>query len=191
MNRIVREYKFPSGQVLQIVQGDVTEEQVDAIVNAANSHLQHGGGVASAISHRGGPQIQAESNTWVHQHGPVRHEKPAYTSGGRLPCRYVIHAVGPIWGEGNEDAKLAAAVSGSLQLADQFSLTSIAFPAISTGIFGFPKERAGRVILEAIHTHYVDNPTSGIKLVRLTLIDQPTIQAFQQAWEAKTPVDQN
>jgi O-acetyl-ADP-ribose deacetylase (regulator of RNase III) len=185
MSKLVREHTFPSGQILQLVQGDLTEEKVDAIVNAANAHLQHGGGVAGAISRRGGPQIQAESNAWVSQHGPVSHENPAYTSAGKLPCRYVIHAVGPVWGEGNEDAKLAAAVNGSLQLADQLALASIAFPAISTGIFGFPKERAAWVILEAIHSYYKENLVSGVTLVHLTLIDQLTIQAFVKVWEAK------
>jgi O-acetyl-ADP-ribose deacetylase (regulator of RNase III) len=189
MNQIVRECMVPSGQIFQIVQGDLTEEQVDAIVNAANAHLQHGGGVAGVISRRGGSQIQAESNSWVLQHGPVTHEQPAYTSAGKLPCRYVIHAGGPVWGEGSEDAKLASAVNGSLRLADQLGLASIAFPAISTGIFGFPKERAAGVILDAIHAYYAGYPASGITLARLTLIDQPTIQAFTRIWDAKTSTD--
>ena len=90
-------YTYPSGQRLEIVQGDITGETVDAIVNAANSHLQHGAGVAGAILRRGGYQIQQESLEWVRQHGPVTHAEPAYTSAGKLPCRYVIHAVGPVW----------------------------------------------------------------------------------------------
>jgi O-acetyl-ADP-ribose deacetylase (regulator of RNase III) len=189
MSQIFREHKFPTGQILQIAQGDLTKEQTDAIVNAANAHLQHGGGVAGAIARAGGPQIQAESNAWVRQHGPVAHDHPAYTSAGNLPCQTVIHAVGPIWGEGNEDVKLAAAVKGSLELADKLRLASIAFPAISTGIYGFPKERGAVVILTAIHDYYTSNPTSGVKLARLTLIDQPTLQAFLQAWEARYPTN--
>src|SRR5512146_11618 len=110
MNTIIRTISYPSGQRLELVSGDLTEEQVDAIVNAANSHLAHGGGVAGAIVRRGGPSIQAESDAWVHKHGPVTHAEPAYTGAGRLPCRYVIHAVGPIWGAGDEDGKLADAV---------------------------------------------------------------------------------
>ena len=150
MNEIVREGNLPGGRTLQIVRGDLTEEQVDAIVNAANAQLQHGGGVAGAISRRGGPQIQEESNTWVRRFGPVPHARPAHTHAGKLPCRYVIHAVGPVWGSGDEDAKLAAAVQGSLQVAGQLGLISIAMPAISTGIFGFPVERAARVMLQAV-----------------------------------------
>ena len=85
---------FPSGAEFQIVQGDITQEAVDAIVNAANSHLQHGGGVAGVIVRQGGQAIQQESDAWVRAHGPVSHTEPAYTSAGRLPCKYVIHAVG-------------------------------------------------------------------------------------------------
>jgi len=181
MNRIVQSRVFPSGQMLQIVQGDLTTEEVDAIVNAANAGLQHGGGVAGAIARRGGPQIQAESNAWVRQHGPVEHAHPAVTSAGDLPCRYVIHAVGPVWGEGNENAKLAAAVTGSLETAQRLGLASLALPAISTGIYGFPKEQAAQVIVGAIAGYLTQNPASGIQLVRLTLFDQPSVDAFVQA----------
>ncbi|RME88198.1 MAG: macro domain-containing protein [Anaerolineae bacterium] len=183
MSTPIKEHRFPSGQVLQIVQGDITREEVDAIVNAANAYLQHGGGVAAAIARRGGPIIQRESNAWVREHGPVSHEAPAYTGGGNLPCRYVIHAVGPVWGEGDEDAKLAAAIRGSLALAERLGLESIAFPAISTGIFGFPKGRAARVIFEAVRAYFAAHPDSPLHLVRLTLYDRPTVEAFLKAWD--------
>jgi putative ATPase len=183
MNSTSQEFIFPSGQTMRIVQGDITAEAVDAIVNAANARLAHGGGVASAIARRGGPQIQAESNAWVSRHGPVSHEQPAYTHAGNLPCRYIIHAVGPVWGEGDEHAKLAAAVNGSLRLAERLGLVSIAFPAISTGIFGFPKEQAAKVILAAIDDFFTRNPASNLKEVRLTLFDQPTMEAFLKVWE--------
>ena len=98
MNTVLKEHVFPTGQTIQIVQGDITTEQVDAIVNAANEHLQHGGGVAWAISKKGGPEIQQESDAWIRQHGIVSHSRPAWTSGGLLPAKYVIHAVGPMWG---------------------------------------------------------------------------------------------
>jgi putative ATPase len=178
MNTLLNEHLFPSGQRLQIVQGDLTQEEVDVIVNAANAQLKHGGGVAGAISRRGGPQIQAESDEWVRQHGPVTHAEPAYTGAGSLPCRTVIHAVGPVWGEGDEDRKLTEAVTGSLHLADRLGLTSIALPAISTGIFGFPKERAAEIILSAIRDYFIQNPGSGLQQVRLTLFDRETVEAF-------------
>jgi O-acetyl-ADP-ribose deacetylase (regulator of RNase III) len=183
VNTTLHRHTFPSGQRLEIVSGDITQEQVDAIVNAANEYLRHGGGVAGVISRRGGPQIQAESDEWVRVHGPVSHAEPAYTGAGRLPCRYVIHAVGPVWGSGDEDAKLTAAVQGSLRLADRLTLASIALPAISTGIFGFPKERAAQVILDAIRSYFAANPASGLKQVRVILYDGPTLDAFQRKFE--------
>jgi len=182
MSQILREKTLPGGQKFQLAQGDLTTETVDAIVNAANSELQHGGGVAWAISRRGGKIIQRESEAWVRQHGPVSHAEPAYTRGGEMPCQYVIHAVGPVWGEGNEDHKLAAAVSGSLRRADELKLASIAFPAISTGIFGFPKDRAAKIIFAEIEKYFLENNQSVLQLVRLTLFDQPTLDAFLGEW---------
>lgn len=183
MNEIEAFHVLPEGQHLEIVWGDLTEEHVDAIVNAANSHLMHGGGVAAAVLRRGGPVIEEESLAWVKQHGPVSHAEPAYTSAGNLPCRYVIHAVGPVWGSGDEDAKLAQAIEGSLRLAETLALQSIAFPALSTGIFSFPRERAARVILSAIRRYFSNHPQSGLKVVRLTLIDKPTLVVFVREFE--------
>jgi len=184
MNSVLRQKTFPSGQEFQIVQGDITQEQVGAIVNAANSRLQHGGGVAGVIARRGGHLIQAESNAWVREHGLVSHAEPAYTGAGRLPCKYVIHAVGPIWEEGDEaaklaaDAKLAAAVNGSLKRADELGLGSVSLPAISTGIFGFPKDRAAKIIYETITEYFRAQPGSGLLQVRLTLFDKTTVDVF-------------
>lgn len=184
---LVKEWRLSSGQYLQLAQGDLTTEPVDAIVNAANRYLQHGGGLAGAIVRRGGEIIQTESDAWVREHGLVSHAEPAYTRAGRLPCQYVIHAVGPVWGEGDEDAKLAAAVIGSLHLAERLKLSSLALPAISTGIFGFPKERAARIILSSIEGFFIEHPASGLKLVRVTLYDQPTLEAFRKAWDERFP----
>ena len=180
MNDLLKEIHLPLGQTIQLVRGDITAETTNAIVNAANAYLQHGGGVAGAIVRRGGPGIQQESEAWVRAHGLVSHATPAWTSGGSLPCRIVIHAVGPIWGDGDEEAKLAAAISGALRLADELGLASIAFPAISTGIFGFPKERAARVIFAAIR-EYSGKP-SGLHLIRVVLSEPETIMAFEKAW---------
>lgn len=182
MNTILAEKFTSSGQSLQIGQGDITLEKVDAIVNAANEHLQHGGGVAWAIVRRGGDVIQDESDAWIAKHGLVSHSHPAWTLGGALPAKYVIHAVGPVWGDGDEDAKLAAAVTGSLRVADELKLTSIAFPAISTGIFGFPKERAARIMLNSIKA-YLEKGTSKLKTIRLVLLDDATIEAFLHIWK--------
>jgi O-acetyl-ADP-ribose deacetylase (regulator of RNase III) len=183
MNTVLVERVLPTAQTIQIVQGDLAAETTDAIVNAANEHLQHGAGVAGAIVHRGGQKIQHESDAWIRLHGPVSHARPAWTSGGLLPARYVIHAVGPVWGSGMEDSKLSSAIHGALQVADELKLASISFPAVSTGIYGFPKERAARLIFSAIQSYFLRNE-SGIKLVRVVLFDEPTTRAFVAAWAA-------
>ena len=183
MNSILREKTLPNGQVFKIIQGDITTEVVDAIVNAANKRLEHGAGVAWAISRAGGPRIQIESAEWVEQYGLVSHEEPAYTSAGKLACKYVIHAVGPVYGDGEEDAQLDAAVRGSLWRANQLNVTSIAMPAISTGIYNFPKERAAKVIIHAIEAYFAENPASTVKLMHLILFDQHTVEAFLAEWD--------
>ena len=184
MNTVLVEQILPTSQTIQIVQGDITVEEVDAIVNAANEHLQHGGGVAWAISKKGGSTIQKESEAWIHEHGRVLHSAPAWTSGGLLPAKYVVHAVGPVWGDGDEDNKLESAVKGSLRVADDLKCSSIALPAISTGIYGFPKDRAAGIIFSAIEKYFVEN-SSGLKIVKLVLFDQPTLDVFINSWHNK------
>ena len=185
MNTVLIERVLQTGQTIQIVQGDITIENVDAVVNAANEHLQHGGGVAWAISKKGGPKIQKESDEWIRQHGLVPHSHPAWTSGGLLPAKYVIHAVGPVWGDGDEDAKLADAVTGSLRVADELKCFSIALPAISTGIFGFPKDRAAEIIFSTIDKYFFENSLSAVKTVKLVLFDQPSVDVFIKTWQDK------
>jgi O-acetyl-ADP-ribose deacetylase (regulator of RNase III) len=187
MTTIVAEHNLTSGQIVRLVHGDLTEEKVDAIVNAANAQLAHGGGVAGAIVRVGGQEIQIESDAWVRDHGPVSHEQPALTTAGRLPCRYVIHAVGPVWGEGDEDAKLHSAVTGALALADQKTLTCLALPAISTGIFGFPKDRGARVILDAIVDYFAEKPDTSLNEIRITLIDEPSVVIFTDEFSHRWP----
>jgi O-acetyl-ADP-ribose deacetylase (regulator of RNase III) len=178
MTSLIASHELVPGHVLKLIHGDLTQVKVDAIVNAANSQLVHGGGVAAAILRQGGPEIQAESDAWVREHGPVSHDQPAITGAGHLPCRYVIHAVGPIWGDGDEDSKLHHAVYGSLSLAEEYSLKSIALPAISTGIFGFPKERAAGVILEAIADYFEDCTQSTLQEVQVVLFDPTSVEVF-------------
>jgi putative ATPase len=185
MNIILVERALQTGQTVQIVQGDITIEEVDAIVNAANEQLQHGGGVAWAIASKGGSAIRRESNDWIREHGPVSHAQPAWTSGGILPAKYVIHAVGPVWGEGDEDDKLTQAVTGSLRVADELKCSSIAMPAISTGIFGFPKDRAAGIIFSGIEDYFAEgNSSSSLKIAKLVLYDQPTVDVFVKTWYA-------
>ena len=130
-------------RTLELLEGDITEMSTDAIVNAANAQLLLGGGVAGAIRRKGGPQIQAECN----KIGGTFVGGAVITTGGALKARHVIHAVGPRVGEGNEDEKLRNATLNSLKVADENNLKSIAFPAISTGIFGFPIARCAEIML--------------------------------------------
>jgi putative ATPase len=170
-----------TGQTIQVCHGDLTQEHVDAIVNAANSRLAHGGGVAGAILRRGGKIIQQESDDWVRQHGPVPTGKVAVTTGGSLPCRYVIHAVGPVWrgGKQDEDDLLRQACWKSLESASQLGLASIALPAISSGIFGFPKERCALILIQAALDFCQQYPHSPLREIRFTNIDLPTVNVFK------------
>lgn len=128
---------------IKLVQGDITELSTDAIVNAANAQLILGGGVAGAIRRKGGPKIQDECNNI----GGTFTGGAVITTGGELKAKYVIHAVGPRMGEGNEDEKLKNATLNSLKLMDEHSLKTIAFPAISTGIFGYPIDRCAKIMI--------------------------------------------
>jgi O-acetyl-ADP-ribose deacetylase (regulator of RNase III) len=131
-------------RILEVLDGDITEMETDAIVNAANAQLVLGGGVAGAIRKKGGPAIQEECN----KIGGTYVGRAAITTGGNLKAKYVIHAVGPRMGKGNEDEKLKNATFNSLKMADDNNLKSIAFPAISTGIFGFPIDRCAEIMLQ-------------------------------------------
>ena len=129
--------------IIELVDGDITEQNVDAIVNAANEHLILGGGVAGAIRRKGGPKIQEECN----KIGGTFVGGAVITTGGNLKAHHVIHAVGPRMGEGNEDEKLKNATLNSLKVLEEYGLKSIAFPAISTGIFGYPIQKCSEIML--------------------------------------------
>ncbi|NTU41550.1 MAG: macro domain-containing protein, partial [Nitrospirales bacterium] len=163
-------------KLLRLVRGDITERGVDVIVNAANSHLQHGGGVAGAIVWKGGQIIQEESDRIGFV--PVGHA--AITTGGGLPARFVIHAVGPRMGEGDEDNKLRRAVRSSLFLASEKGFATISMPAISSGIFGFPKDRCAAILLEESRKFLEENPASPLQVVELCILDDLTLGYFQQ-----------
>jgi O-acetyl-ADP-ribose deacetylase (regulator of RNase III) len=171
--KVLFEHTLSTGPVVRVVQGDITTEKTDAIVNAANERLMHGGGVAGAISRTGGRTIQQESDAWVRQHGPVVTGSAAITSGGKLTAKFVIHAVGPVWGSGNEEEKLGSAVRSALSLAESYDLKSISIPGISSGIFGGPKDVCARVIIQ--------NPATSLKEVRFCNIDEATASTFVEA----------
>ncbi len=159
---------------LELIEGDITQLDVDAIVNPANEQLQLGTGVAGAIRERGGPSIQEECN----RIGGTPVGTAVMTGAGHLKARRVIHAVGPRMGEGDEDKKLASAVRAALALADRRALKSIALPAISTGNFGFPMERAARIILTEVQ-RFIQGGTKLEKVV-LCLHGEDTFQVFKR-----------
>ena len=138
---------------IKLVQGDITESETDAIVNAANAQLILGGGVAGAIRKKGGPTIQEECN----KIGGTFVGGAVITTGGNLKAKYVIHAVGPRMGEGNEDEKLKNATLNSLKLMDEHRLKTIAFPAISTGIFGYPIDRCSKIMISTAKEYLSGN----------------------------------
>lgn len=165
---------------IEVVQGDITEQKVDAIVNAANGHLAHGGGVAAAISRAGGPTIDAESRAWVDEHGPVPPGRAAITSAGTMAATYVIHVVGPVYRAGQDnEALLAQAVRTALEAADRLRARSIAIPAISAGIFGYPLNDACRVIVRTAEAWFEDG--GQLDEIRLMAFDGETANHFRTA----------
>ena len=164
--------------ILELTKGDITDQETDAIVNAANTALQLGGGVAGAIRRKGGAKIQEECNKieGTHVGGAV------ITTGGNLKTKYVIHAVGPRHGEEHEDSKLKDATLNSLILADKNNLKTVAFPAISTGIFGFPKDRCAIIMLSTTIA-YLEGFTKLEKVV-YCLYDQKTFEIFKHTLQS-------
>ncbi|MHA1713391.1 MAG: macro domain-containing protein [Candidatus Ranarchaeia archaeon] len=163
--------------VIRLVQGDITKIKADVIVNAANAQLVLGGGVAGAIRREGGPSIQEECD----RIGGTSVGNAVITGAGSLQARYVIHAVGPRMGEGDEDLKLRNATLNSLKLADKYRLTSIVFPAISTGIFGYPRDRCAKVMISTVRA-YLRGDT-GIREVIFCLYDEKTLNIFHRYLE--------
>ena len=160
--------------IIRLVQGDITDLDTDVIVNAANAQLIMGGGVAGAIRRKGGPKIQEECNKigGTHVGGAV------ITTGGNLKAKHVIHAVGPRMGEGNENEKLKNATLNSLKLMDQHGLKTIAFPAISTGIFGFPIDRCAKIMISTVKDYL--NGDTNIKEVIFCLYTKSDFEVFEK-----------
>ena len=153
-----------------MVRGDLLKEPVEAIVNAANGHLAHGGGVAGIISRAAGPSLQAESDRLVAARGPFATGSAVVTTAGALAFKGVIHAVGPRYGEGDEEEKLFKALTAAWERARENGWASVAFPAVSSGIFAVPVEICARAYLRAARV-------SPLRNVRLCLRDQPVIDA--------------
>jgi|UniRef100_A0A7C5AKJ2 O-acetyl-ADP-ribose deacetylase (regulator of RNase III) len=163
--------------VLELVEGDITQQDTEAIVNAANEQLRVGGGVDGAINRAGGPRIQEEAR----KIGYCPTGKAVITTGGNLKAKYVIHAVGPIYRDGHhgEPELLASAYRESLKLASARGIRSVAFPSLSTGVYGYPVAEAAKIALKTVKDYLAEHPE--IELVRFVLFGRPTFEVFAQA----------
>ena len=171
-----------NGVTLALLQGDITKVQADAIVNAANSALAGGGGVDGAIHRAGGPTIMAE----CHKIGGCPTGSAVATSAGNLPAKYVFHAVGPIYNGTDEDERLLrSAYQTCLNLAEQHKITSIAFPSLSTGVYGYPLDEAAPIALSTIIAH-IQKPTS-LKQVTMVLFGDRAYREFEKTLEKLLP----
>jgi O-acetyl-ADP-ribose deacetylase len=162
-------------RIIELIEGDITEQETDAIVNAANQHLQHGSGVAGAIRRKGGPSIQRECDDI----GRCPVGGAVITGGGDLPTRHVIHAVGPHGGDADADEMLASATINSLRVAEQNNLHSIAFPAISTGVFGYPINKCAHIMLRQSIKHFMQ-PDVALERIVFCLFGSDAYQVFEQ-----------
>jgi len=166
---------------IEAVRADITRLEVDAIVNAANEHLQHGGGVAAAIARAGGPSIQRESDEWVETRGLLSPGVAAVTGAGELPAGFVVHVAGPRYREGQDnESPLRTAVSAALTTAAGAAARTVAMPAISAGVFGYPMEEATAVIADEAHRWCAANP-GALDRILLVGYDEQVTAAFRDA----------
>lgn len=166
---------------IETIQADITALDVDVIVNAANENLAHGGGVAAAISRAGGPAIQEESDRWVEEKGPVGIGEAAVTTAGEMKARHVVHVVGPRYsGSDNDETDLRSAVSAALDAAKGLGARSVAFPAISAGVFGYPRDEATSVIVDEATRWALDDDGQMERIV-LVGFDEGTVESFSAA----------
>ena len=187
------QFLFGDRELILMV-ADLLSSSVDVIVNPANGGLSHGGGVAGQIVQQGGELIQQESDLFIKEHGMLESGMVAFTTAGDLPYEAVIHAVGPTMGEGDEQRKIEQAVSRSLQLCDMHEWKSIAFPAISTGIFGVPIEVSARAFFRAITSFWdarMDIPPEKVVICLTDKNFQPFFNAFQSESKATCHVDES
>ena len=180
MSRSIGVIDLDGGRRFSVVVGDLLQQPVDAIVNAANGRLAHGGGVAAVIARAGGPALVTEGDALVRERGTIPTGEAVVTTAGRLPFQGVIHAVGPRQGEGDEEEKLTSAVAASLDRAAEREWSKIAMPAISSGIFSVPAEVCARAYVAGARRHLEGMPDSPVRLVRLCLMDGPLIDLMRE-----------
>ncbi|HEX7846326.1 MAG TPA: O-acetyl-ADP-ribose deacetylase [Chitinophagaceae bacterium] len=165
---------------IEVIKGDITKMQVDAIVNAANSSLMGGGGVDGAIHRAGGPAILEDCRKIVARQGGCKTGEAVITTGGNLPAKFVIHTVGPVWNGGNknEKEKLASCYRNSLLLAVKNDINSVAFPNISTGIYGYPKKEATETAVETVNFFLQNNQS--VQKIYFVCFDDENYQLYQE-----------
>ncbi|XP_078364642.1 protein mono-ADP-ribosyltransferase PARP14-like isoform X2 [Oculina patagonica] len=197
---VVCSYSTKEGRTISVMKGDITKDRVDAIVNAANDELKHIGGLAAAIVRAGGKQIQDECDTFITEKGRLLEGHTMVTTAGNLPCKQVIHAVGPKWDTSADKKKrtgevtrqeryLKHAITSSLEEAK--SLRSIAIPAVSSGVFGFPRDLCAKVILDAVLDFCKDNPHCTLSEIHLINNDDSTVKEFAEEFRRRFAKESN
>ena len=180
--------EFEGGKSLQLLKGDITKIPVDAMVNAANSELAGGGGVDGAIHAAAGPSLRIELDDIIKRQGGCPTGSAVSTSAGSLPAKYVFHAVGPVYGDGDSDEAdlLRSAYRSSLQLAEEKGVQYISFPSISTGVYGYPLDEAAPIALAEVIGH-LQRPAASVQKVVFVLFDERTLQAYAKALKNLMP----
>jgi len=179
--QIIGQRNYPGGRVFQAVIGDLLDEPTDAIVNAANGHLAHGGGVAAAIADAAGSALEDEGDRLVKERGPIPTGGAVLTTAGRLRLKGVIHAVGPRMGDGREEDSLVSALKAAFQIAGDKGWSSVSFPAISSGIFAVPPATCVKAYVRAVDEFFAASPESSLKTIRLALFKGAVADQIEQA----------
>jgi len=174
----MKSFILEEGRVVQLEISDITEQEVDVIVNAANGYLRHGGGVAGALVRAGGKEIQLESDAYVRENGPLEIGGVAVTGAGSLHAKKIIHVFGPQYGELNLEEKLYSSFAHVLKKAAEMEAVTLATPAISTGIFGVPISICANQFLRAVGDHLSENKSTSLKLIKMCLLDKKAYDEF-------------
>jgi O-acetyl-ADP-ribose deacetylase (regulator of RNase III) len=173
---VIAREEYPGGRAFEVVTGDLLSEPVDAIVNAANGHLVHGGGVAAAIARAAGPALEEEGDRIVSRRGTIEVGDAVVTTAGRLPFKGVIHAVGPHQGLGGEEERLVKALEAAFLRAHERGWTSVSFPAVSSGIFAVPLAVCARAYVRAERAFFTAHPDTSLRTLRLCLRPGPLVE---------------
>jgi putative ATPase len=171
---------LPGGRSFEVVEGDLLAQDVDAIVNAANGRLMHGGGVAAAIARAAGAALREEGERILAQRGPIPTGEAVVTTAGALPFAGVVHAVGPAYGEGGEEEKLVCALASAFERAAERGWARIAFPAVSSGIFAVPLPTCARAYVRAVREHVASRPKTSLQLFRLCVFDPQIVKLVRE-----------